>query len=109
MDDNVDVADSLETLVRSLGHEVKVAYDGASALRIAEAFQPEIALIDLEMPGMSGYDLAPKLAALVQDVVLVAQTGYGIEEYRERARSAGFHHFITKPVEVEALSRLLES
>ena len=57
---------------------------------------------------MSGYDLAPKLAALAKNVVLVAQTGYGADEYRERARGAGFHHFLMKPVDAEALSELLQ-
>jgi len=109
VDDNVDAILSQAELLRMLGHEVETAYDGPSALRKAEAFRPDVVLLDLGMPGMDGFEVARRLRATPEgrDVFLVAQTGWGQEEDRKRTRAAGFDAHLAKPVDIEALTELL--
>jgi PAS domain S-box-containing protein len=111
VDDNVDSAQSLAVLLRLKGNEVRTAYNGPAALEEAVAFVPDVMLLDLGMPGMSGYDLARKIRALaaLQNVVLVAQTGWGQEEDRQRSKEAGFDHHLVKPLDVAELEKLLAS
>ena len=110
VDDNEDSADSLGTLLRMLGHEVHTAYDGDGALAAASAFQPEIAILDIGLPKMSGYELATRLREepWASQLVLVALTGWGQEEHRRRSAEVGFHHHLTKPVELRVLQQILE-
>jgi PAS domain S-box-containing protein len=109
VDDNVDAADSLALLLRMEGHAVTVAHDGLTALTQAAADPPELALLDIGMPKMDGYELARRFRAdpALRDVVLVALTGWGQDEDRRRTREAGFDHHLVKPVEPEALHGLL--
>ncbi len=109
VDDNVDAADSLAMLLRLLGQEVSVAYEGASALAQAQADPPAIAFLDLGMPRMDGYELARRLRAhpALQSVVLVALTGWGQPEDRQRTKEVGFDRHLVKPVEADALRQLL--
>ena len=109
VDDNVDAADSLAMLLRLDGQDVSVAYDGAAALVLAEARPPHIALVDLGMPVMDGFELARRFRAHeeLKTAKLVAMTGWGQPEDRERTRVAGFDHHLVKPVGGEALRRLL--
>ncbi len=109
VDDNVDAADSLAMLLRLLGQEVNVAYDGASALAQVEADPPAIAFLDLGMPKMDGYELARRLRShsALQSVVLVALTGWGQPEDRQRTKEVGFDRHLVKPVEADALHQLL--
>ncbi|HYY62380.1 MAG TPA: ATP-binding protein [Burkholderiales bacterium] len=109
VDDNVDAATSQATLLRVLGHEVEVAYDGPAALEKVREFHPEIVLLDLGMPGMDGYEVARRLRASQEGkrVKLVAQTGWGQEEDRRRTREAGFDAHLAKPVDMASLQRLL--
>jgi CheY-like chemotaxis protein len=109
VDDNVDAADSLAMLLRLAEQEVRVAYDGPTALLIAQAFRPQVVLLDLGMPGMDGYDVAHRLRENpeVKPELLVAMTGWGQEEDRRRSRQAGFDHHLVKPVEPEELEQLL--
>jgi CheY-like chemotaxis protein len=109
VDDNADAADSLAMLLRLEGQEVTVAYDGEAALARAEADPPAVAFVDLGMPRMNGYELARQFRAhpRLGNVVLVALTGWGQAEDRQRTREAGFDHHLVKPVELEALRRLL--
>ena len=109
VDDNVDTAESLALFMRVLGHDAQVAYDGRSALETARAFQPEVALLDIGLPGMSGYELAPRLRNQpdLKDVLLIAITGYGSEEDRRRSRQAGFDHHLVKPVDPYDIQGLL--
>jgi signal transduction histidine kinase/ActR/RegA family two-component response regulator len=109
VDDNVDSAESLALLLRLWGHEVVVAHDGPAALREAEALPPQVALLDISLPGMDGYELARRLRAQpgLKGVVLVAVTGWGQEDDRRRSHDAGFDHHLTKPVELSALQELL--
>jgi PAS domain S-box-containing protein len=110
VDDNRPAADSLTQLLRSWGHRVLVAYEGPLAARAAEGFRPDVALLDLRLPGgMSGYDLARALRRLPGggDALLVALTGLGEEEDRQRATEAGFDELLVKPVSTAALEDLM--
>jgi signal transduction histidine kinase/CheY-like chemotaxis protein len=107
-DDNRDAADSLQRVLAHYGHEVRVAYDGASALRIGAQFRPRVAVLDIAMPGSSGYDVARAFRGqLGRDVTLVALTGWGQEADRRRALESGFDHHLVKPVDPRALADLL--
>ena len=111
VDDNRDAADSLGMLLRFLGADVTVVYDGQSALESLSIVRPSLLFLDIGMPGLDGYDVVrlvrknPEFA----NVPLVALTGWGQEEDRRRAREAGFDHHLVKPVEIEALLKLLAS
>lgn len=110
VDDNADAAESLGMLLEVRGNEVRIAYDGLQALEAAGEFDPDIVLLDIGMPKMSGYEVARRLRANRGDsVLIVAITGWGQEEDRRRAREAGFDHHFTKPVDYEALLELIES
>jgi signal transduction histidine kinase len=109
VDDNRDGAESLAMLLRLWGHEVRVAYDGPSALRLAEAERPEVVLLDIGLPGMDGYQVARRLRERSGGArqLLVALTGYGQGEDRRRSQQAGFDHHLVKPLDPDELQRLL--
>ncbi len=109
VDDNADLADSLALLIRWWGHEVSVVYDGPAALAAARAQHPDVVLLDVGMPRMSGYQVARQLRQQWEPdrMRLVALTGYGRPEDRRRSREAGFDCHLTKPVDPEVLKRLL--
>jgi CheY-like chemotaxis protein/anti-sigma regulatory factor (Ser/Thr protein kinase) len=109
VDDNADAADTLSLFLESMGHKVRVAFDGAAALKMAADDPPRVLLLDIGLPDMDGYALARRLRALPQNAraVFIALTGYGQPEDRERARAAGFDHHLTKPVDAAELARLL--
>jgi signal transduction histidine kinase len=109
-EDIPDAAEMLRVMLDLMGHEVKVAADGVQAVALAKEYQPDIALLDIGMPRMDGYQAAREIrAALGPDVVLVALTGWGQEDDQRRAREAGFDHHLTKPAEPETLERLIAS
>jgi CheY-like chemotaxis protein len=110
VDDHHDAGDSLATLLRLLGHEVRVAYDGKTGIEIAKAFLPEAALLDIGMPGMDGIELGSRLRAepSLAGMLLIALTGYGRDEDRRRSADAGFDAHLVKPVDVTALNGLLD-
>ena len=109
VDDDHDNADSLARLVRILGQEPIVAYCGAQAVRVAEEQQPDLALIDISMPGMDGYETAARIRRLTGGrTILVAVTGWTRAEDRQRAADAGFDLHYSKPISVDALQDLLE-
>ncbi len=109
VDDNADSRDSVAELVRSWGHDVAAAGDGASALSSAAAFKPEVVLLDIGLPDVDGYDVARRLRALpgLGRVFLVAMTGYGNERDRVASRNAGIDHHMVKPIDLRALERML--
>jgi PAS domain S-box-containing protein len=109
VDDNADALESLAVLLELEGHTVKTALDGPAALTVVSHFQPDIILLDIGLPGMDGYEVAHRLRALdaTRDTLLVAVTGYGQEGDRLRAKAAGFDHHFVKPIDVDALQRLL--
>ncbi|HVK67743.1 MAG TPA: PAS domain S-box protein [Polyangium sp.] len=111
VDDNFDAAESLALMLGYLGHDTRVAHDGPSTIDIAAAFQPEVVLLDIGLPGLDGYEVARRLRAQreTRAAILVALTGYGQEEDRKRARRAGFDHHLTKPVDHDRLISLLTS
>ena len=98
-------------MLRSLGHEVHVAYDGESALRLAEALLPEVVLLDLGMPALNGLDVCRRIRAEPwgRAMRVIAQTGWGQREDRQRTRGAGFDHHVVKPIDVAALDALIRS
>jgi PAS domain S-box-containing protein len=110
-DDNRDAADSLAILLWRDGHDVRKAYDGRAALEAAQVFRPDIALLDIGMPGLNGYEVAQRMReeGWGREVTLIAITGWGQAQDRERALAAGFDHHVTKPVEPERLQALLAS
>ena len=110
VDDNVDAARTLELLLKSIGHQAKVAYSGLEALRIAPDFDPHIVLLDIGMPGLDGYEVARRLRATQKGNVLrlVAITGWGQEGDREKSREAGFDVHLVKPVDPDDLARVLD-
>jgi signal transduction histidine kinase/ActR/RegA family two-component response regulator len=109
VEDNPDARDTLRELLELLGHRVETASDGVAAVEMALAFQPEIALIDVGLPKLNGYEVAQRIRASNggRRPYLVAVTGYGMPEDRQRALEAGFDAHVTKPVEIDALGELL--
>jgi signal transduction histidine kinase/CheY-like chemotaxis protein len=106
VDDNVDSAEMLAVLLRMKGNDVRVAYDGPSGVTAAIEYQPTVSLIDIGLPGMSGYDVARELRKRCGDSMgLIAVTGYGQDEDRRRSREAGFDEHLTKPVQFEILEK----
>jgi len=105
-DDDLDGAETLAIVLRVAGHDVQIAHDGPSTLRIAADFQPDVVFLDVGMPGMDGFETARQLRQSVQldKAVLVALTGYGREEDRARAAQAGFDHFLVKPTPPKVLT-----
>ena len=111
VDDNEDVVESLAGWLRDCGHDVRVAATGELALSEVEAFHPDLMLIDVALPGINGHETARRVRAMpgLEDVVLVAVTGYGQEGNRRRSLDAGFDRHFVKPLSDVGLSELLES
>jgi DNA-binding response OmpR family regulator len=109
VDDNADAADSLAMLLQVRGDEVRVAYDGEEALMAESEFQPQVVLLDIGMPKLSGYEVARRIRdARGSGVLIIAITGWGQDEDRQRAREAGFDHHFTKPVDFAALLEVID-
>ena len=111
VDDNADNANSLAMMMRFLGHETALAYDGVEALETAETFHPDVILLDIGLPKLSGHDVARSIRARPwgKSVMLVALTGWGQDHDRRRSQEAGFDHHMVKPVEFEALRQIMVS
>ena len=109
VDDHHDAGDSLATLLRLLGHQVRVAYDGAAGLEAARIFRPRVALLDIGMPGMDGIELGTRLRQEpeFENLLMIALTGYGRDEDRQRSSDAGFNAHLVKPVDIATLNALL--
>src|SRR5690242_4881289 len=109
VDDNRDGADMLALLVQMWGHQTATAYDGASALEVADAFQPDVVLLDLATPDVTGFEVARQLHSKAEhaSVHLVAVSGYGRPKDRVEAYRAGFEALIVKPGDEDYLKRLL--
>ena len=104
-----DNADSCSMLLQMDGHEVRTAYSGREALAIAAKFHPQIMLLDIVMPEMTGYEVARKVraAAWGKKIMLVAVTGWGQVEDRRKALDAGFDHHFAKPIGMDVLKPLI--
>jgi PAS domain S-box-containing protein len=111
VEDYADAAESLTMLLQAEGHEVETADCGMKALERAQAFRPQVVLLDIGLPDLDGYEVARRLRAApeTRDAVLIALTGYGQIEDRERSQAAGFNHHLLKPVNYEKLSALLNA
>src|SRR5262249_43536133 len=108
VDDNVDAADLIAEVLTQLGHATRTAYDGPSALAIAAELHPEIAVLDIGPPGMSGFELAERLRDLGGAAPrLIALTGYGQDVDRRRSTEAGFDAHLIKPVDLGVLVRTI--
>jgi PAS domain S-box-containing protein len=107
VDDNVDAAQMLGELLRQAGHEVQIAHDGAQALLLLQQFRPDVAVLDIGLPVMDGYELAEQLRAQCTGHVpyLIALTGYGQAHDRAQAKRAGFDEHLVKPVDTATLLR----
>src|SRR5690606_17534168 len=109
VDDNEDGAESLAMFLQIGGHEVKTAYDGEAAVAAAEAFRPEVVLLDIGMPKLNGYEACRRIreSDWGRDMVLIAQTGWGQEEDKRRTLEAGFDQHLVKPVDPVALMKIV--
>jgi PAS domain S-box-containing protein len=105
VDDNVDAAESIAMILRVSDYDVRCVYDGPTVLQVAKAYRPDVVVLDIGLPGLSGYDVARELREQPEfrRTPLVAVTGYGQEEDRRRSQEAGFDYHLTKPVDPEAL------
>jgi CheY-like chemotaxis protein len=110
VDDNEDAAEMLSMLLETAGHSVLVAHDGHDALKFAQETMPAMCFLDIGLPDMDGYELAQRLKTLRENTspVLVAVTGYGQLEDKEKALQAGFDHHLVKPVKLSAILELVE-
>jgi PAS domain S-box-containing protein len=107
-DDNADSVTTLSWSLEHSGHEVRTASDGIAAVQVAREFRPQLALLDIGMPRLNGYDAAREIRKMLGDeVTLVAVTGWGQEEDKRRAREAGFDRHVTKPIDIETLDRMV--
>jgi CheY-like chemotaxis protein/anti-sigma regulatory factor (Ser/Thr protein kinase) len=111
VDDNRDAANSLAEILRLMGCQVKVAYDGPSALELFRTQAPQAVLLDIGMPDMNGYEVLAALRALHggEQVTIAALTGYGTDEDKQRALAAGFDEHLTKPLDFAALQAFLQT
>jgi PAS domain S-box-containing protein len=109
VDDDRDSLDSLQALLELMGHQVMGAREGGVALEAAQSWRPDVALVDIGLPAMDGYEICRKLRAMGHEPrpVLIALTGYGQPEDRRRALEAGFDHHLTKPIDLDRLRQLL--
>jgi CheY-like chemotaxis protein len=109
VDDNTDSAISLALLLKFKGHEVRTAQDGVAGMQTAAAFQPDLILLDIGMPGLNGYDVCRRIRKEPwgKSVCIVALTGWGQDEDKRRSAEAGFNGHLVKPVELGALEKLL--
>jgi PAS domain S-box-containing protein len=109
VEDNTDARESLRDLLKLSGHEVYEAADGQAAVSAALTLRPEVALIDIGLPGFDGHEVARRIrtSAVCDDTVLIALTGYGQREDRQRAERAGFRHHLVKPVDLHQLTQLI--
>jgi two-component system, chemotaxis family, CheB/CheR fusion protein len=111
VDDDRDLANSLAMALTALGHEVRMAHDGPDAVELAKAFRPHVITVDVSLPTMNGFEVAAALRrhAWAREIVLIAVTGWDESEARERAREAGFDHYVVKPIGAVDLAKLFEA
>ncbi|HEX7283901.1 MAG TPA: response regulator, partial [Vicinamibacterales bacterium] len=109
VDDSRDGGESLAMLLRVLGAEVALAHSGRQALERVASFNPDVVLLDIGMPGMDGYEVARRIRAnpAHRNMQLIALTGWGQDEDRQRSAAAGFNHHLVKPADVDKLRQLL--
>jgi len=111
VEDNDDARETMQALLELMGHRVETASDGVTGLEKALALAPDVAIVDLGLPGLDGFEVARRMraSALVRGTYLVALTGYGGEDVRRDAIEAGFDAHLTKPASIEALRAMLDA
>jgi CheY-like chemotaxis protein len=111
VDDNQDGAKSLAKLLRLFGNEVRIAYDGHEALRLAMEYQPQVVFLDIGLPGMDGLEVCRLLRRQpgLKNTLVIALTGYGQDDDRRRSYEAGFNAHLVKPVDLDTLREMLSS
>ena len=111
VEDNEALAQTTGWMVEMLGHDYRLAGNGKDAMAMAADYLPNVVMMDIGLPGMNGYDLCAAMRAEphLKDTIFIAQTGWGQDEHRQRAREAGFHHHMVKPLYLEALEALLRT
>ncbi len=111
VDDYPDAAEISCTLISIMGHECRIALSGAQAIEVARSFQPDIAILDIGLPDLSGYEVARKLRVLMngRPLYLAAMTGWGQHEDRTRAFAAGFDRHVLKPADAQKLREIVQS
>jgi signal transduction histidine kinase len=109
VDDSRDGGESLSVLLRVLGADVSLVHSGRAALQAVESFRPDVVLLDIGMPGMDGYEVARRIRAnsVNRGIMLIALTGWGQDEDRQRSAAAGFNHHLVKPADIDQLRQLL--
>jgi len=111
VEDNLDSAETLATMLDMMGHEARVANDGPSGIDIYAHFKPSIVLLDIGLPGLSGFEVAQRLradSAGAGPLKIIALSGYGSDSDRAHSKTAGFDHHLVKPVDFELLEKLLK-
>ena len=111
VEDDADLSRMLVEALAANGHEARVAHDGPAGLAACKAFKPAVALLDIGLPGMDGHALAERLRTIpgMEALRIVAVTGYGDQSYRRRSRTAGFDRHLVKPIDLNALERMLRA
>jgi two-component system, sensor histidine kinase len=109
VDDNEAFATAMASLLHAMGHTVQAIHDGAAAIAAARALRPQVVLLDINLPGKRGYEIAREIRAdpALAGSLLIAVTGYSQEQDKHHALQAGFDHHLTKPVDEDALERLI--
>jgi CheY-like chemotaxis protein len=109
VDDNVDTVLGFSMLLKTLGHEVRTAHDGLSAVEIAIEYRPDVVLLDIGLPGLNGYEVAKRLRKqpALSHATLIALTGYGQDADRQTSQQAGFDHHLVKPARFDQLNKIL--
>jgi CheY-like chemotaxis protein len=109
VDDHVDAARGLSRLLQLAGYDVRVAYDGRTALALAAAHHPQFVLLDIGLPDIDGYEVARQLRGdpRHRDVVIIGISGYSQEDYCDHSGAAGFDHHLVKPIDLDTLRTIL--
>lgn len=103
VEDNDDTAQVLRWGLEQLGYAVEIAHNGPVALRLAQSFQPDVAVLDIGLPIMDGWELAKRLRTHRTGLHVIAVTGYADDDHRQRSMDAGFSEHLTKPVDIDAI------
>ena len=109
VDDNEDSAVGLSIMLKIMGHDTRAAFDGASAVEVAQTYRPNVMLLDIGLPKMNGYDVCRRIRTQPWggDMVLIAVTGWGQDEDKRKSKEAGFNFHMVKPIDPDALEKLL--
>ena len=109
VDDNKDGASTLSMMLKILGNDTRTSYDGEDAVKAAIEFQPNVILLDIGLPKLNGYEVCRRIREQKNGhkILIIAQTGWGQDEDRQRTQDAGFDHHLVKPVDIAVLSKIL--